>query len=165
MNTTASNLLYKYRKFDRNAFRILGNKELYFATPENLNDPLDCKWPILNLFDQVIESEEDKDLKIRLSKLRNLMIAHRETGKTELMHETFETFPLTAGVLSLSRNPTDSLLWSHYADGHRGFCIGFDETYFNDLIANWERYGLIGASDMRYLETPLTCVKKLVQEK
>lgn len=31
-----------------------------------------------------------------------------------------------AGVFSLSRTPVDELLWSYYADGHRGFCIEYD---------------------------------------
>ena len=30
------------------------------------------------------------------------------------------------GVLCFSRNWGDPLLWSHYADKHRGVCIGFD---------------------------------------
>ena len=57
--------------------------------------------------------------------------------------------------MSLSRNPTDALLWSHYADGHRGFCIGFDASYFGNLIANWQQHDLLGASDARYVDAPL----------
>jgi hypothetical protein len=30
------------------------------------------------------------------------------------------------GVLCMSRNCTDPLLWAHYADKHRGVCLGFD---------------------------------------
>ena len=30
------------------------------------------------------------------------------------------------GVLSFSKTSTDALLWAHYADGHRGLCLGFD---------------------------------------
>mgnify|MGYP003676340942 CR=1 FL=1 len=34
--------------------------------------------------------------------------------------------------VSLSRNNTNILMWSHYADSHKGFCIGFDRknNYF-----------------------------------
>jgi hypothetical protein len=31
-----------------------------------------------------------------------------------------------SGVLSLTRTPTNSLIWSHYANEHRGVVIGFD---------------------------------------
>lgn len=30
------------------------------------------------------------------------------------------------GVLSLSANPTSVLMWSHYSDSHRGFCVEYD---------------------------------------
>lgn len=32
----------------------------------------------------------------------------------------------TTGFLSFSRNWTESLMWSHYADRHKGICLGFD---------------------------------------
>lgn len=35
--------LYKYRKFDSRTLSMLINKELYFARPEDLNDPYDCQ--------------------------------------------------------------------------------------------------------------------------
>jgi hypothetical protein len=30
------------------------------------------------------------------------------------------------GVLSLSEESLNSLMWAHYADSHRGFCLGFE---------------------------------------
>ena len=30
------------------------------------------------------------------------------------------------GAMCLSKNCTDPLLWAHYADKHRGMCLGFD---------------------------------------
>ena len=32
------------------------------------------------------------------------------------------------GAVCLSAIPTDILMWSHYADGHRGFCLEFDTS-------------------------------------
>jgi hypothetical protein len=32
------------------------------------------------------------------------------------------------GVLSLSSTPTDMLMWTHYADQHKGFCMGFERS-------------------------------------
>ena len=39
------------------------------------------------------------------------------------------------GVLSLSRTNDSLLMWAHYADSHRGFVLGLDEThpFFNGL--------------------------------
>lgn len=37
------------------------------------------------------------------------------------------------GVLSLTQKPDNLLMWSHYADSHKGFCIGFnsEHSFFN----------------------------------
>jgi hypothetical protein len=32
------------------------------------------------------------------------------------------------GVLSLSANPTEMLMWAHYASQHTGFCLGFERS-------------------------------------
>ena len=37
-------------------------------------------------------------------------------------------------VLSLSNSELNPLLWSHYADSHRGFCLGFDPMYIDGWI-------------------------------
>jgi hypothetical protein len=154
MNATPSELLYKFRKCDINALRIFTGKELYFAAPKDLNDPLDCQLPILALLDQVIASEAAGNSRDLLLKLRDLKVTNRANGGVELMHQAFESLSARSGVLSLSRNPTDALLWSHYADGHRGFCIGFDPSYFAGLIANWRQNGVLGASNVSYVDAP-----------
>jgi len=40
----------------------------------------------------------------------------------------------THGVLCLTHNPTNFLMWSHYAHAHTGFCIGFDDSLTQDLF-------------------------------
>jgi hypothetical protein len=165
MSAPTPQLLYKYRRVDTYSLRILATKELYFAAPESLNDPLDCQLPVLALLDQVIASEVAGESKNLLSILRDFKVTNRATGDVELMHRTFETLPSSTGVLSLSRNPTDALLWSHYADGHRGFCIGFDPGYFTALTASWRQYGLLGASDVSYVEAPLDQFRDLWLQK
>jgi Protein of unknown function (DUF2971) len=39
------------------------------------------------------------------------------------------------GVLSLAEDPLSCLMWSHYSDSHRGFCIeyDFDALPYGDL--------------------------------
>lgn len=39
-------------------------------------------------------------------------------------------------VLSLSENPVSALMWAHYSDSHRGFCVEYD-------------FGSLGADDFR----------------
>lgn len=42
------------------------------------------------------------------------------------------------GVLSLSELPDNQLMWAHYADSHKGFCLGF-ENHQTNVIG---QYGL-----------------------
>ena len=41
---------------------------------------------------------------------------------------------LNSKVCCFSRNPDNYLLWSHYANGHRGFCVGFDFESITNTI-------------------------------
>ena len=43
---------------------------------------------------------------------------------------------LRYGIFSLSRVNDNILLWSHYADSHHGFCIGYDEEELYDFVIN-----------------------------
>lgn len=42
-----------------------------------------------------------------------------------------------AKFVSLSRNNSNLLMWSHYADSHKGFCIGFtkNDNYFKHALS------------------------------
>ena len=45
---------------------------------------------------------------------------------TKAMHTGFENH---IGVLSLTENPHNLLMWAHYADSHQGFVIQFDASH------------------------------------
>ena len=48
-----SQILYKYRTYSARALEILIKQELYFASPESLNDPYDCS---INIKDSLTEA-------------------------------------------------------------------------------------------------------------
>lgn len=75
-----------------------------------------------------------KDLKQKLEK--NLLI--KEKFKQELRKEYFKD----RGVVSLSIKNDDLLMWSHYAEGHRGFCLEFDTNYLPFRDAKKVRYSV-----------------------
>jgi hypothetical protein len=45
------------------------------------------------------------------------------------------------GVLTLARRPDTILLWSHYADDHKGICIELDTARHPDLLPNLHPVG------------------------
>lgn len=66
----------------------------------------------------------------------------REAFNPENLDESYsqnfkKTFSTTFGILSLTQNPDNLLMWSHYSDSHRGFLIEFKEraNFFDQQIS------------------------------
>jgi hypothetical protein len=128
--------VYKYRSWsDENGKRILTEFELYLASPKDFNDPFDCRIPLNYkcLSDSEIEdyanyiaikhSTDTIDHNKILHCLKNDIDAFQE------MHELteFEAYNNHYGVLSMSTEWNNILMWSHYGDKHQGICVGFKE--------------------------------------
>jgi hypothetical protein len=113
-------IVYKYRDWNNSFHKnILLHNELYLASPKDFNDPFDCKIPIN--FTDMTEMEMSRfpvD-----SDLRRDPIAFQVTYEklqAELMDKHY-------GIFSGSSKWNGILLWSHYANNHQGFCVGFKE--------------------------------------
>jgi hypothetical protein len=104
-----SRILFKYRKFDKSCLELLLNRELWFASPATLNDPFEAESSMHEVLDAVwarypIPAEERKIYE-------------------EYLHQQLSS----AGICSFSKARKNQLMWSHYADEHKGVCIGFKE--------------------------------------
>lgn len=133
--------LYKYRGYTAYALEMLINRELFFASPEKLNDPYDCRMNIrdsLRAAMDLAEKDQNKQIQERLSRLR----------KIDHVYEKMDRHLASVGVFSLSRIPTHILLWSHYAANHTGFCVGFRLP--DSLTTHENPHHLVGASDVGY---------------
>jgi len=84
------------------------------------------------------------------------------------------------GVLSLTKTKNPILLWSHYSDNHRGFCIGYDQhklfevlkskyntlqkVYYDVDVIYSEEYPIIipkdGIDPQEYVTVPLSTKAK-----
>jgi hypothetical protein len=109
---------------------------LSFPSPDKLNDPFDCAIPIH--YDQGSKKEimgyweehlkrSRPDLN-RRERRKAAIDAYKEIRKggertVKIQRGIIDT---TVGVFSLSGNYKSILLWSHYANSHKGFCIGFN---------------------------------------
>ncbi len=136
--------LYKYRPLSEGqrqyTHRVITHNELMFASPKSFNDPFEAR-------PQVRISGTRKEIEIFLAEMvKNLN--HGETPAERLrerkkVERTFRKDPHTNfqqtlweilndyGVLSLSADPVQPLMWSHYADSHQGVCFEFDaREYF-----------------------------------
>lgn len=160
MQKNAPDVLYKFRSFNVFGLKMLIDKQMYFAAPDSLNDPLDCQHYFSAQLQHVIDMERQKandnssDIYEFLPGLLSIEVEGKNTGEIEPLHEALERKIKKTGVFSTSANVKDALMWAHYGDSHRGFCIGFKRESLEDFVSNYQKYDLLGGSDVTYSSTP-----------
>ena len=102
-------VIYKFRAFNKSSIELIVNKELWFAQASSLNDPFECPFEQDLLFDGLNDFPELSEDRIK-----------------KIKQDTQDAFS-RIGICSFSRTQKNQLMWAHYADEHRGFCLGFDE--------------------------------------
>lgn len=137
-------IIYKYRNWN-NEFhkKILTDGEVYLSSPQHFNDPfdfgivqnfltLDTPEKIERYVDEGMVKHRQfllmkgydlkKEREFQLKRLQNL-----EKYQEEYEQLNAEAVNKSYGVLSLSGRWDSILMWSHYADFHKGFNIGYNE--------------------------------------
>ncbi len=124
--------VYKYRILDKKKnphFEdILNNNSMMFSSPNSFNDPFDCQLqPILFPSKKEISNYINKLLKNCSERLKQSLIdsATKDPNLFAQMLQKSIGFE-KKGVLCLSKEKDNILLWSHYADSHNGVCLKFD---------------------------------------
>ncbi|MCW3122551.1 MAG: hypothetical protein JWQ38_2043 [Flavipsychrobacter sp.] len=128
-------VIYKYMPIET-ALLMLQNRTLMFQRPDNFNDPFELH---LSLMD--FEFEADQAVKIYERYFNNgtavsdpLRVELEKHGRdiiSNSVKETFEKYRGNIGITCFSKNPSNALMWSHYASSHKGVCIGF-------IIQGWD---------------------------
>lgn len=137
--------LYKYTHISTRSLSILSTGKAWYAKPKSFNDPFDCGVDICedNSDDTkqiLITSMENQGLSSEMIAgcLQNALTATgalTQTGKDIIgrmkagIHQNRDN----VGILSLSLTPENILMWSHYADQHKGMCIEFEVPVYPSL--------------------------------
>jgi len=141
--------IYKYLPPERETY--IKDELLRFTQPAALNDPFECipaisNQEILKVLEEYLYAEfqrlpastkfksgtarrkiEEK-LRIKASKL---LLEHKKDPQKfrnlffGLAHDKLNS---KIGIFSLSRRWNSTLMWSHYCESHKGFCVGFDRN-------------------------------------
>jgi hypothetical protein len=125
--------LYKYLPYSEGSLEVLKSGTIKYTHPLDFNDPFDCS-PVYDqeaidqlpntrpdLFDvcATIENWDPSDYKNKVKE--KLPILKEKFLNGEIDKEIFQN----TGIVSLSKNPYNILMWSHYAQDHKGFVVGF----------------------------------------
>lgn len=126
-------VFYKYQTINEHLFESLKNNQLYFSDPRNFNDPLDSvidgyyegtnyEWLKSPNVDDIREIEVG--IKISFLKRNGEKIRYDIPKIGE--HFGISYIPLTC---SFSERRDNILMWSHYANDHKGVCLCFKSKY------------------------------------
>ncbi len=125
----------------------------------------ESQWNKLNPIQKKITTP--KEIETYFTNWANTHPTEFETEYNRILKETIDTFkanqPImvkgipeginkTLGILSLTRDPDNLLMWAHYTNNHAGFVIEFDEnhTFFSPRQSGGET--LFGLKDVKYYE-------------
>ena len=128
-------ILYNYKPWNDYTKQILTNHQLWFSYPDEFNDPYDCK-PYI------------KDTKFRIPSDTQLGLPRKDVGvmhmpvskgeiriSYNLQKQIGNTLLSSYMIYCFSKRNDNILLWSHYAEYHKGICLVFspieDSTCFN----------------------------------
>ncbi len=133
--------IFKFRPINKNFLKSLVNSSIYFAKPSFLNDPFDCRVDVLRSLENAIINCSPETRR-SLEKLRQM----------QDFFEKVQTDLQEFGVCAFSLELNNPLMWSHYAEGHRGLSLlyYFPKAYFYE---NAER--ILGIDSMKYGTSPL----------
>jgi hypothetical protein len=136
--------LHKFYNFNTNSLSVLVRNTVWFSKPATLNDPFDIDIDFaydmtpsgFNHMIQVLKmqagiSQDRADLLRRLEQEIPDQKALHEM--TQAMSAKFREDRKDWGVFCLCESYKNILMWSHYADKHKGFCVRFARNADNRL--------------------------------
>jgi hypothetical protein len=146
-------MYWKFRGIDANTFRMLANEELWFSHPSAFNDPFDTN---LNLAELI--ADFDPPLPNRDELLADVEASRHDRGQ---YLDGRLLYCVTSGkdpVLGKKNWPAygEVLMWSHYADQHRGVCLGMSLASVDKRLEGqgirrkWQVYYGLGAMKARF---------------
>ena len=151
---------------------LVRDKKIKFSNPMNFNDPWDCmphfvsasKYDSMHLRDarDMLRSIRLQSARTKLERrsARNSVITRQNLAKSipEISEKFTDIIRNERRIYCVSIDEVQPIMWSHYADGHRGACLKFstDNLFFGSALrvcysATWPELRL-GAPPMQVVE-------------
>lgn len=123
--------LYRYQSLSAYSLASLVNNTIWLAKPTTFNDPFDCaitldrqkyKQSVMHAVSVAMERAKPEGLKPE--HLYDIWPGDQEAF--EEFRSRLSEMVLKFGICSFSATSNHLLMWSHYANYHRGFCVEYD---------------------------------------
>ena len=139
--------LYKYRSLADTSIKftkdIVENNRLYWPCASDLNDIFECRPKIIwkpppkarqIIFDGLMREPQFSHLDELDCRVAVLAEMNRISDlSAQKLKEKYEIERSNNAILSFSASYSEDLLWSHYADSHRGVCLQFTPNNQSEL--------------------------------
>lgn len=124
----ATSRFFKYLTLHDGLEYVLKQNTFKFTDPEEFNDPFDCNE---RLIDIVISHEQERNFILEAGKKHNvprgIIRKHiKRAGDPRPYQLALKGKKKDFKVSCFSEIDNNILMWSHYANSHRGVCLGFD---------------------------------------
>ncbi len=107
--------LYKYQPLNQRVLGNLARRQLWASSPKAFNDPFELRLP------RVTEAKGVPGIRAVNPELNNLP----DNKVVQKAIDTYQDHISKFAVVCFTEVYDDLLMWSHYADHHKGICIGF----------------------------------------
>ena len=128
--------LYKYYS-DANPlhFEAIKNNTMWYSSAINFNDVFDCDIFVdeASIFQSIVNaSPAMKGLKKGSPMWREFK--GQSIKSTQGLRKTFEELKEKTGIACLSESDDSLLMWAHYANNHKGFCVEYELLEINKQL-------------------------------
>ena len=127
--------VFSFRRYNQYSIQDLINNEITVVFPSEMNDPFDSVYNVFREIDNLESICYEKDDALGY-------------------HDIFNYYRVRSFVKGNSIwNLKNILMWSHYTDGHKGFCIKYrlSKHFINTPTDN----GYLCMNDIRYTSQPI----------
>jgi hypothetical protein len=127
---TTPEQVFKYFSINSNLKKTLKENYFWLSKPTDFNDPFDCNENLVlyNLTEKNIEGLVKTKVTGRRQERRKKIRSYKKQSEVfkKALRSTLPDVIRNQGICCFSKTHKNILMWSHYADKHKGICIGFN---------------------------------------
>lgn len=135
--------IYRYRPVEpKNLKKLLLKNTIYLSSPNDFNDPFDCKFCINDngtslqkrrKFSMITQKRNPSWGKLKVRReVNKWMAAGRHEGVAN--RKDYTAVMDRMGILCMSERNDNILMWGHYAEEHKGVCLEFSPNFEDPLF-------------------------------
>lgn len=127
--------LYKYYRDQSLSLDSVISNKMWYSAPRNFNDAFDCDIAIDEqaIFNNLLPAISGGKT-IRKGSPAWIQLKSNLHKQITLLENTFADQKSSMGITCLSEVPDSLLMWSHYANNHRGFCAAYSLLELNQKL-------------------------------